>query len=216
MRKKLIALTAALALLTAMLLSGCIRPATASISGGDAVSPTQMQTSSAGAGCGGSGGGFSLTDEIPAEEDEEHSGSIDRLTVEVQTAEWEQQPDEASYMAMMKEKTQLYYDYMAQMAELQPTLSKYKNAKNVRANENYAALEAAMLQWANAALDYPEDGLTSPEASSVRTLSCMLADSTVKWLEVYPAAVCGESDGAKADALLDELMDSAVQLGAHF
>lgn len=166
-------------------------------------------------------GDFSLTDEVePSEDEQEQSQSQssaggDRLVM-AQPVSWEVQADDEAYMAMMSEQVRVYYEYMAQMAELQPTLAKYRNARSVRANERYAALEAAMLQWANAALDYPSDGLTTPEAISVHTLSCLLADSTAQWLKVYPEAVCGDSDGAKADQLLDSIMDSAAQLDAHF
>lgn len=168
-------------------------------------------------GCGGkscSDNSFTLTDDV--EGGEQPAGSIDREVV-AQPAVWDVQPDEASYLAMMEEKTRVYLDYIAQMAELQPTLAKARTANAVRSNERYAALENALLQWSNAALDYPESGLDSADASSVRTLSCMLADSTVKWLQVYPETVCGENpDTSEADALLDSIMDSAMQLSAYF
>lgn len=194
--KKIIA--CALALCFMLSLSGCAQllGGTRTTSGSD-VSGSDTVSSS------------DTTPIVPEEEDEEEDFDF-VITYRSIAASWETAADDEAYLAAAQERLDEYTLLITSLGTMLPELaSRCDSADDVRRDDAYMPLSAALVQWSKNVIGYDSSAL-GEQAAAVHQKLLALAQLTEEYIELVPT-ICLAEDTAESDGYIDDILGLMIE-----
>ena len=168
-------------------------------------------------GCGGRSCNIDVSESLtdPVGDDPNRLDGMNPSGSDAQEDLWPAQPDDASYLELLRGQLTVISEQLFGLSELDIALAQYTDPQRVRENDRFRKVSEEMLKWCDAAEGYDGSALAGEQAHNCHLLSLHLATDLRTYIDSYPVLITGATSGTDVvskDDQLNAILGDIVEL----